>query len=73
MAVVLGPLSFLAQLHLNSDTNWHLRDMLFSPSGIWLLCAFVSPAVLVISRRWPFAGPRLARRVALHLLMAPLL
>jgi two-component system LytT family sensor kinase len=73
VALLLGPLSFFAQHQLYGESKWRLHDMLFSPSGIWLLCALVAPAFLIASRRWPFAGPKLARRAVLHVLVAALL
>jgi two-component system, LytTR family, sensor kinase len=72
-ALLLGSLSFLAQQRLLGNTHWRLPDLLFAPSGIWLLCALVAPAFLIGSRRLSFAGPHLARRFALHLLLAALL
>ncbi|MEX2283935.1 MAG: histidine kinase [Gemmatimonadota bacterium] len=73
VALLIGPLSFFAQHQLQGGTTWRVHDLLFSPSGIWLLCAFVSPAFLFVSRRWPITGPHLARRILLHVLLATLL
>jgi two-component system LytT family sensor kinase len=43
-----------------------LRDLLFS-GGDWLVYAVLTPPIFALARRWPIAGARLGRRVALHL------
>jgi signal transduction histidine kinase len=49
--------------------TWKLHDVLFA-CGPALACSVVAPAIFVASRRWPFTGPRLARRLLLHLAMS---
>jgi signal transduction histidine kinase len=73
IVLLLGPISYLAQARLNGQPPGTLNDMLFSPSSVWLLCAFVSPAFLLVSRRYPLAGPHLARQALVHVSIATLL
>ena len=73
VVLLLGPISYLAQARLYGQSPGSLQDMLFSPSAIWLLCALVLPAFLLVSRRWPLTSSHLARQILVHLLCATLL
>jgi signal transduction histidine kinase len=69
-AAWIGPAIFaavnhLAQPHLQGWDPPTTRDLLFQ-SGDWLLYAFLTPLVFVISRRWPLTRPHLRRRALLH-------
>jgi two-component system, LytTR family, sensor kinase len=58
-----------AQTRLNGWDPVTPRDLLWA-GGDWLLYAFLTPFVFLVSRRWPLARPHLARRVMLHLGMS---
>jgi sensor histidine kinase YesM len=63
---ILGGLDVVVQGHLYGGGPVPLRQVLFV-SGDWLLYAFLTPAVFVVSHRWPLARPHLVRRSILHL------
>ncbi|MFI5309768.1 MAG: sensor histidine kinase [Gemmatimonadales bacterium] len=63
---VLGAVDQVAQARIWGDKPPSLSQILFT-SGDWFLYAFLTPFVFAISRRWPLARPRLARRATLHL------
>jgi two-component system, LytTR family, sensor kinase len=56
----------IAQARLQVWGPVSVRDLLWS-GGDWLLCAFLTPGVFAVSRRWPLARPHLPRRVVIHL------
>lgn len=56
----------IAQVRLNGWDPATTRDLLWE-GGDWLVYAFLTPAVFVISKRWPLAKPKLVSRVVLHL------
>jgi hypothetical protein len=65
-AGMLAVLNEAVQRHLNGET-WKLHDLLFAGGGGWLVCGLLAPGVFAVSNRWPISGPRLMRRVAMHL------
>lgn len=66
---VLAVVNRLAQARIYGAPRPDLAELLFE-SGDWFLYAFLTPAVFLVSRRWPLARPHLARRVVLHLAMS---
>jgi two-component system LytT family sensor kinase len=66
---ILAAVNHLAQSRLNDWGPVTARDLIWA-GGDWLLYAFLTPAVFAVSRRWPLARPHLARRAALHLVIA---
>lgn len=59
----------LAQARLQGWEPATLRELIFE-FGDWLLYAFLTPFVFLISKRWPLARPRLGRRIVFHLFMS---
>lgn len=59
----------LAQVRLNGWDPATARELLWE-GGDWLVYAFLTPAVFVISKRWPLAKPHLLSRSFLHLGMS---
>jgi len=59
-------LTRIAQPHLIGRARVSTRDLLWE-SGNWLLYGFLTPAVFVVSKRFPLVRPQLARRALLHL------
>jgi hypothetical protein len=55
----------VAQARLQGWEPATWRELLFE-FGDWLLYAFLTPAVFVVSNRWPLARPHLVRRAVLH-------
>jgi two-component system, LytTR family, sensor kinase len=55
----------IAQAHLQDWGPASLRELLFQ-FGDWLLYAFLTPFVFVVSKRWPLARPHLKSRIVLH-------
>src|SRR6185369_13204117 len=66
---VFAVINRLAQARLQGWEPATLSELLFE-FGDWLLYAFLTPFVFMISRRWPLARPRLGRRVTFHLFMS---
>jgi len=64
-AGMLAVFNEAVQRRLNGET-WKLHDLLFAGGGGWLVCGLLAPGVLAVSKRWPIAGPRLMRRLAVH-------
>jgi len=64
-AGLLAVFNEAVQRRLNGET-WKLHDLLFAGGGGWLVCGLLAPGVLAVSKRWPIAGPRLMRRLAVH-------
>jgi len=64
-AGLLAVFNEAVQRRLNGET-WKPHDLLFAGGGGWLVCGLLAPGVFAVSKRWPIAGPRLMRRVALH-------
>jgi sensor histidine kinase YesM len=56
----------LAQRRLGGGSPVSVGELLFA-SGDWLLYAFLTPAVFVLSRRWPLSRPHAARHAGIHL------
>jgi sensor histidine kinase YesM len=63
---VLGAVNEIAQRKLGGGQPVSVPELLFA-SGDWLLYAFLTPAVFLVSQRWPLSRPHLASRAALHL------
>ena len=55
----------IAQTHLSGWDPVTARDLLWE-GGDWLLYAVLTPAVFVVSRRWPLTRPHLGRRALMH-------
>jgi two-component system, LytTR family, sensor kinase len=55
----------IVQTHLSGWDPVTARDLVWQ-GGDWLLYAFLTPAVFVISKRLPLAQPHLTRRALLH-------
>jgi two-component sensor histidine kinase len=66
---ILGGINEYAQQRFSGQAAIDIRPILFT-SGDWFLYAFLTPAVFAVSRRWPLERPRLASRIAIHLLVA---
>src|SRR6185369_17696306 len=66
---VFAVINRLAQARLQAWEPATLRELLFE-FGDWLLYAFLTPFVFMISKRWPLARPRLGRRIVFHLFMS---
>jgi len=66
---VFAVINRLAQARLQGWEPATLRELLFE-FGDWLLYAFLTPFVFMISKRWPLARPRLGRRIVFHLFMS---
>src|SRR5262245_33762336 len=62
---VLGAVNELAQRRLAGQPPPPAGELLFA-SGDWLLYAFLTPAVFVVSRRWPLSRPHLGRHALVH-------
>jgi two-component system LytT family sensor kinase len=63
---ILGAVDAAVQPRLWGDKPANVRAILFV-AGDWFLYALLTPGVFAISKRWPLARPRLARRAVLHL------
>jgi two-component system, LytTR family, sensor kinase len=61
----------IAQTRLSGREPVTVRDLLFE-GGDWLLYAFLTPGVFIISKRLPLAHPHLTRRALLHLVISVL-
>jgi hypothetical protein len=59
----------IAQIHLSGWDPVTTPDLLWE-GGYWLLYAFLTPAIFVISKRLPLAQPQLTRRALLHLVIS---
>lgn len=62
---VFAVINRIAQARLQRWEPATLRELLFE-FGDWLLYAFLTPAIFVISKRWPLTRPHLLRRAVLH-------
>ncbi len=62
---VFAVINRIAQARLQGWEPATLRELLFE-FGDWLLYAFLTPGVFVISKRWPLTRPHLVRRAMLH-------
>lgn len=62
---VFAVINRIAQARLQGWQPATLRELLFE-FGDWLLYAFLTPFVFVISKRWPLTRPHLVRRAVLH-------
>lgn len=62
---VFAVINRIAQARLRGWEPATLRELLFE-FGDWLLYAFLTPAIFVISKRWPLTRPHLVRRAILH-------
>lgn len=61
----------IAQAKLSGWEPATVRELIWA-GGDWFLYAFLTPAVFVVSKRWPLARPHLTRRIWLHLLISVL-
>jgi len=68
---VLGAVNVVAQRRLGGDRSASAGELLFA-GGDWLLYAFLTPIVFVLSERWPIARPHVARNVSRHVAMSGL-
>jgi two-component system, LytTR family, sensor kinase len=62
---VFAVINRIAQARLQGWEPATYRELLFE-FGDWLLYAFLTPGVFVISKKWPLTRPHLARRALLH-------
>src|SRR5215218_1412214 len=62
---VFAVINRIAQARLQRWEPATLRELLFE-FGDWLLYAFLTPAIFVISKRWPLTRPHLVPRALLH-------
>ena len=62
---VFAVINRIAQARLQRWEPATLRELLFE-FGDWFLYAFLTPAVFVISKKWPLTRPHLVRRAVLH-------
>jgi two-component system, LytTR family, sensor kinase len=63
---VFAVINRIAQSRLSGWGPVTARELIWE-GGDWLLYAFLTPAVFVVSKRWPLARPHLTRRTLLHL------
>jgi len=63
---LLAVVNELAQRRLGGGSPVSVGELLFA-SGDWLLYAFLTPFVFVLSRRWPLSRPHAARHALFHL------
>ena len=66
---IFAVINRIAQGRLSGWGPATARDLIWE-GGDWLLYAFLTPAVFVVSERWPLARPHLARRTILHLMIS---
>jgi two-component system, LytTR family, sensor kinase len=59
----------VAQVTLNGWEPATARELIWE-GGDWLVYALLTPAVFVISKRWPLVKPHLVRRILFHLGMS---
>lgn len=69
LPAIFASVSRIAQTHLSGWDQATWRELIWE-SGDWLLYAFLTPIVFIISSRWPLVRPFLVRRVLLHLLFS---
>ena len=62
---VFAVINRIAQARLQRWEPATLRELLFE-FGDWLLYAFLTPGVFVISKKWPLTRPHLVQRAILH-------
>jgi two-component system LytT family sensor kinase len=62
---VFAVINRIAQARLQGWEPATFRELLFE-FGDWLLYAFLTPGVFVISKKWPLTRPHLVRRAVLH-------
>src|SRR5215213_5810856 len=62
---VFAVINRIAQARLQRWEPATLRELLFE-FGDWLLYAFLTPAIFVISKQWPLTRPHLVGRAVLH-------
>ena len=62
---VFAVINRIAQARLQRWEPATLRELLFE-FGDWILYAFLTPFVFVISKKWPLTRPHLVRRAVLH-------
>jgi signal transduction histidine kinase len=67
LMAVLAAINHIVTRRVYGLAPGRLHDLLFGPTGIALVCAFIVPLSFAASRRWPFTTRRLAKRVALHI------
>jgi anti-sigma regulatory factor (Ser/Thr protein kinase) len=66
---ILAALNEYAQQRFSGEADIDWRPSLFA--GIdWLLYAFITPTILVISHRWPIGSRNRGSRIAFHILMS---
>jgi len=66
---VLATINQVAQRRLHGEPPASARELLWA-GGDWLVYAFLTPAVFWVSGRWPIVRPRVAERLARHLVVA---
>jgi two-component system, LytTR family, sensor kinase len=66
---VLATVNVVAQRRLAGEPSPSAPELLFA-GGDWLLYAFLTPGVFVISRRWPLTRPHVAPHALVHLAMS---
>jgi len=62
---IFAVINRIAQARLQRWEPATLRELLFE-FGDWLLYAFLTPGVFVISKKWPLTRPHLVQRAILH-------
>lgn len=66
---ILAGINEYAQQRFSGAANIDWRPAMFA--GIdWLLYAFITPAIIVLSHRWPIDSRHRARMLALHIVMS---
>jgi signal transduction histidine kinase len=69
LPAIFAAVSDVAQRRLNGDPPPDAYDLFWS-AGDWLIYAILAPAIFAVSNRWPIVRPRVAARMALHLVFA---
>src|SRR5262249_45512216 len=65
----LAVVDVIAQHHLGGEASASVSQLLFA-GGDWLLYAFLTPFVFLLSQRWPVARPHLRRNAAAQLALS---
>ena len=66
---IFAVINRIAKSRLNGWEPATARDLIWE-GGDWFLYAFLTPAVFVVSKRWPLTRPHLGRRILLHLVIS---
>lgn len=66
---ILAVIAQVGQRRIWGERPATLQELLWG-GGDWLIYAFLTPPIFAIVRRWPIERPRVAPRIALHLLLS---